>query len=497
MTALDTRPVQPPAEPTAIAETVSATSTPVGPAPAPSAIATSAATTEATPYRWRWPALAVILAGSVMELLDATVTNVAGPTMRAHLGGGTSLIQWLGAAYTLAMTAGLLIGGRLGDIVGRKRMFLIGVAGFTVGSLLCALAFSPETIIAARIVQGLFGAAMIPQGMGLMKEMFPPKELAAAMGLFGPVMGLSAVGGPILAGALTSIDWRLIFLINLPIGAAAALAALRFLPASRPVKGTRLDLTGAVLASAGVVLLVFPLVQGREYGWPVWSFAMMAASVVVLALFAVHQRRKAARGGDPLVAPSLFAKPAFVSGMATGAIYFAAFAGFFLIVGLYTQLGLEYSPLKAALTGVPSSIGMIAGMGLAQAARNHGRKVLLAGTIVMMLGVMALIAVTSPEVSPWQLAPALALTGLGSGLIMSPYFGIVMSAVDPEETGSASGTLSALQQVGSALGLALLGTVYFGTGSVDITLWAAAAMIAATFLVGLLLPKQPTGHPHH
>ncbi|MGP4099337.1 MFS transporter [Nonomuraea sp. KM90] len=493
MTALDTRPAQSPTD-----------STPASPDPVGTAGAATLqppAASEAAPYRWRWPALAVILAGSVMELLDATVTNIAGPTMRADLGGGTSLIQWLGAAYILAMTAGLLTGGRLGDIVGRRRMFLIGVAGFTVGSLLCALAFSPETIIAARIVQGLFGAAMIPQGMGLMKEMFPPRELATAMGLFGPVMGLSAVGGPILAGALTAVDWRLIFLINLPIGAGAALAALRFLPASRPRKGTRLDLPGAVLASAGVVLLVFPLVQGREHGWPAWSFAMVAASVAVFALFAAHQRRKAARGGDPLVAPSLFGKPAFVSGMVTGAIYFAAFAGFLLIVGLYTQLGLHYSPLKAALTGVPSSLGMIAGMGVAQAARRHGRKVLLAGALVMGLGVLAMIVVSGPGVSPWQLAPALAVAGLGSGLIMTPYFGIVMAAVDPSETGSASGTLSALQQVGGALGLALLGTVYFGTGSVQVALGVAAGMIAATFVAGLMLPRQTRDetppHPTH
>ncbi|MFD1931619.1 MFS transporter [Nonomuraea mangrovi] len=234
-------------------------------------------------YRRRWPALFVILAGSVMELLDATVTHIAGPTMRTELGGGTSLIQWLGAAYTLAMTAGLLIGGRLGDIAGRKRMFLIGVTGFTIGSMFCAVAVSPETMIAARVLQGLFGAAMIPQGLGLMKEMFPPKELQAAFGLFGPVMGLSAIGGPILAGWLVSADlfgtgWRMIFLINLPVGIAAVIAAARFLPSSPPAGGVKLDLPGAILASLGTVLIVFPLVQGGEHGWPIWTFAMMAAS---------------------------------------------------------------------------------------------------------------------------------------------------------------------------------------------------------------------------
>ncbi|WP_084963630.1 MFS transporter [Thermoactinospora rubra] len=447
---------------------------------------------EPAPYKWRWPALGVILAGSVMELLDATVTNIAGPTIRADLGGGPALLQWLGAAYVLAMTAGLLTGGRLGDIVGRKRMFLIGMAGFTVGSLLCAVAVSPETVIAARVLQGLFGAAMIPQGMGLMKEMFPPKELQAAFGMFGPVMGLAAVGGPILAGWLVQADllgtgWRMIFLINLPVGLLAALAAARFLPATRPAGGVKLDLPGTLLASLGTVLIVFPLVQGREHGWPAWSFAMMAASLVTFALFVVYEKHRKAHH---LVAPSLLRKPAFLSGLAVGAIYFAAFGGVFMVIGLYTQLGLGFSPLKAALTSVPSSLGMILGMGAAQGLARHGRRVLLAGAVVMGLATTALLVVAEPGVSPWQLAPALAFLGVGSGLVMGPYFGIVMAAVDPAETGSASGTLTAIQQVGNALGLAVLGTVFFGSGSAEITFGVAAGMTALVLVVGLLLPKQ-------
>lgn len=442
-------------------------------------------------YKWRWPALGVILAGSVMELLDATVTNIAGPTMRTDLGGGTSLIQWLGAAYTLAMTAGLLTGGRLGDIVGRKRMFLIGVAGFTIGSLLCAISTGPEAIIAARVIQGLFGAAMIPQGMGLMKEMFPPKELQAAFGMFGPVMGISAIGGPILAGWLVDADlfgtgWRMIFLINLPLGVAAVLAALRFLPATRPAGGVKLDIPGALLASLGTVLIVFPLVQGGEHGWPWWAFAMMAGSVVTFAVFVAYERRK---GEAALVVPSLLRKPAFVSGLAVGAIYFAAFGGVFLVLGLYTQLGLGYSPLKAALTSVPSSVGMIVGMGVASATVRFGRKVLLGGAVVMFFAVVALALIAGPGVTPWQLAPALVFVGLGSGLIMGPYFNIVMAAVDPKETGSASGSLTAIQQVGGALGLAILGTVFFGTGNATVTFGVAAGMIALTFVIGLMLPK--------
>ncbi|MFD0787549.1 MFS transporter, partial [Micromonospora azadirachtae] len=189
---------------------------------------------EPQPYRWRWLALAVILAAEVMDLLDALVTNLAGPAIRAGLGGSASLIQWLGAGYTLAMAIGLITGGRLGDLYGRRRMFLAGVAGFTVASALCALSVSPGMLVASRVAQGLFGAVLLPQGLGIIKEVFPPRELAAAFGAFGPVMGISAVGGPILAGWLVDADlwgtgWRAIFLINLPIGLLALLGALRFL----------------------------------------------------------------------------------------------------------------------------------------------------------------------------------------------------------------------------------------------------------------------------
>ncbi|MEV6907646.1 MFS transporter [Amycolatopsis sp. NPDC051071] len=465
----------------------------------PSGVTSENALTE-KPYRWRWPALFVILTGSVMELLDMTVTSIAGPVMQASLGGGTSMIQWLGVAYTLAMVSGLLTGGRLGDIFGRKRMFLIGAIGFVAGSLFCAVAVSPEMIITARVVQGLFGAAMVPQGLGMMKEMFSGKELQSAFGMFGPVMGLAAVGGPILAGWLVDADlfgtgWRMIFLINLPVGALAVLAALKFLPESRRGTSLTLDIPGALLATAGALLIVFPLVQGREYGWPLWTFAMMAAAVVVFGVFAWFEKRKSHRGGDPLVEPSLFRKRSFLAGMATGTIYFAAFSGFGLVFTLYLQLGLGFSPLKAGLTGVPMSLGMIIGMGLVQAVRKHGRRVLHTGAVIMAAGVVTLLLLIGPDAGPWLIAPALVVAGIGSGLIMGPYFEIALSGVEPSEAGSASGALTSLQQVGGALGLALLGTVFFDAGLADPTaaarrtFWVVAVMVVLTFAVGFLLPK--------
>ncbi|MGW3912510.1 MFS transporter [Streptomyces sp. NPDC005070] len=422
------------------------------------------------PYRWRWAALFVILAAEVMDLLDAVVTNIAGPSMRADLGGGASTLQWLAAAYTLSMAVGLVTGGRLGDIHGRRTMFLVGAAGFTVGSLLCAVSMSPGMLIGARVVQGLFGAVMLPQGLGMIKEMFPPKESQKAFGMFGPVMGLSAVCGPILAGWLVDADyfgtgWRMIFLINLPLGAAAILGAVRYLPKGRSDSKPRLDIPGMILVSVAALLLIFPLVQGREYDWPAWTFLMMGASVVVFVAFAVYESRRSKAGQDPLVVPSLFRKRGFSGGMILGLVFFSAMQGFMLVFNLYTQIGLGYSPLKAGLVMVPWSGGMIVGFGVAQGVVRFGRTVLQAGALVMALGVFGVwltLDQVGSDVGPWQLLPSLLVTGIGMGLLMAPFFDIVLASVEQHETGSAAGTMTAVQQLGGAFGVAILGTVFFG-----------------------------------
>ncbi|MER5383442.1 MFS transporter [Streptomyces sp. NPDC002688] len=422
------------------------------------------------PYRWRWAALFVILAAEVMDLLDAVVTNIAGPSMRADLGGSASTLQWLAAAYTLSMAVGLVTGGRLGDIHGRRNMFLVGAAGFTLGSLLCAISVSPEMLIGARVVQGLFGAVMLPQGLGMIKEMFPPKESQKAFGMFGPVMGLSAVCGPILAGWLVDADyfgtgWRMIFLINLPLGAAALVGALRYLPKTRSDSKPRLDIPGMLLVSLAALLIIFPLVQGREYDWPVWTFLMMGAAVIVFVVFARYESHRSKAGRDPLVVPSLFRKRGFSGGMILGLVFFSTMQGFMLVFNLYTQIGLGYSPLKAGLVMVPWSGGMIVGFGMAQGVVRFGRAVLQAGALVMAVGVFGVwltLDQVGAGVGPWQLLPSLLVTGIGMGLLMAPFFDIVLASVEQHETGSASGTMTAVQQLGGAFGVAILGTVFFG-----------------------------------
>nr|BFE82970.1 hypothetical protein GCM10020093_055710 [Planobispora longispora] len=363
-------------------------------------------------------------------------------------------------------------------------------------------------------MQGLFGAVMLPQGLGMIKEMFPPDEVGKAFGLFGPVMGLSSVGGPILAGWLIDADffgtgWRMIFLINLPLGLAALAAGLRFLPESRSPHPLKLDIPGMLLATLAGLLLVYPLVQGRESGWPVWSFVMMGASIAVFGLFGWFEARKSRTGGDPLVVPTLFRKRAFTGGLLTGLVFFSSMAGFTLVFNLYTQVGLGYSTLKAALVMIPWSLGMVVGFGLAQAVQRFGRKVLQGGVLVMTLGtlgVLLTVSLAGTAVTPWQFVPALLVTGVGMGLLMAPFFDIVLAGVDQQETGSASGTLTAVQQLGGAFGVALLGTVFFDRlaaqaipdfgGVMTTILWVVAGMLLLTFVTAFLLPRQARQEEH-
>jgi hypothetical protein len=313
-------------------------------------------------------------------------------------------------------------------------MFLVGPVGFVVASALCGPAATPEMLVVSRILQGLLGAVLIPQGFGIIKSVFPARELGAAFASFGPAMGLSAVGGPILAGALIAWDvagsgWRAVFLINVPIGPACLALAWKVLPESRADDGPRLDPLGMLLVSAGLVLLVYPLVQGRELGWPAWLFWLLAASVPALACFALHQVRRSRAGRAPLVEPALFRSRAFAGGLVVGLFFFAGLIGFTLALALYLQLGLGFTPLQAGLSQAPWALGMAIGAGLSGAVlgRRFCRPVIQVGAVVVALGLGGLLltlALAAGPVTGWQLAPALLVCGLGSGLLVAPFFDI-------------------------------------------------------------------------
>src|SRR5947209_19864271 len=277
-------------------------------------------TTLTSSRRAAWLGFVVVLAASVMDLLDSTIAQTAAPAIRHDLGGSYAAIEWISAAYTLAMAAVLLLGSRLGDVLGRRRALLMGIGGFVVASGLCAAAPSSNALIGARALQGAVAAIMVPQGFGLIRELFGDEGQQKAFGVFGPVMGLAAVAGPLVGGGLIKLnlfglDWRTIFLVNVPIGLGAIVAGRRFLPRVAPATpDARLDGTSIALAMGGGVALVYPLIQGREHGWPAWSFALLVLGIAMLAAFAVHQGRRARHGRSPLVEPSILRRRPYVAG---------------------------------------------------------------------------------------------------------------------------------------------------------------------------------------
>jgi EmrB/QacA subfamily drug resistance transporter len=446
----------------------------------------------------RWAALAVVLAAGFMQLVDISIVNVAIPSIQRDLDATYSQIQWVLAGYQLAFAVMLITGGRLGDIYGRKRLFMIGMSGFTLASALCGLAQSPEMLIGSRVLQGLFGAIMFPQILSVIQVTFPPKERAGAFGMFGATIGLATIMGPLVGGLLIEADlfglqWRPIFLVNVPIGILALAAAARYLIESRAPRALRLDPIGVAIVTAGLLLLVYPLVQGRDLDWPLWTFLSMAAAVPVLVAFAVYERHKKRLDGSPLIDLDLFRQRSFVPGLAVAGIFFMGIPAFFLIFSLWLQIGLGFSALHAGVTGVPFAVGSaLASAASVRLAPALGRRVLSAGSLLLVAGMAGLIWTVDHyggAVHSWQLIPALLVCGLGLGLVIAPLVNVVLAGIRGQDAGAASGVLSTVQQVGGAVGVALIGVIFFGL------LGSQAAGVADDVLGGLQRDLQGGGLP--
>jgi len=450
----------------------------------------------------RWFVFAVVIAANIMDLMDATIVNVAGPSIRRALGGSASSLQWLAAGYTLAFAVFLITGARLGDMLGRRRLFLIGSAGFTVLSAACSAAPSMAVLIAFRVLQGSFGALMIPQGFGMLKESFDEDEMSKVFGAFGPMMGLSVLAAPILAGALVEanlwgIGWRLVFLINVPIGIAAFAGAVRVLPRTVAHPGIRLDTGGMVLIGAALTAIIYPLIQGHTAGWPAWTFATLVAGAVLLGAFVLWERR---RRSDPLIEPGLLANRTYTTGILVALAFFGAFGGLLLCVSLFAQLGEHFSPIHAGLTLIAMVVGMIAGMGAGFVLVGRlGRHLLHLGVAVIAAGTvgLALTVTGARTASTWDLAPSLFIIGCGAGASFGQLFDFILAGVNMDEVGSASGVLEAVQQLSSALGVAALGTIFFSsfahqlpTHALAVTAWACLVPLAVTFLLLFKLPMR-------
>ncbi|MFC3499535.1 MFS transporter [Micromonospora krabiensis] len=436
--------------------------------------------------------LPVLLISTFMTAIDAFIVNVALPAMQRDLDAGPAALEWVVAGYVLAVAAGLITGGRLGDRYGRRQVFGIGVALFTAASVLCGLAPTVGVLIGARVLQGLAAALLMPQVLAIVRTSVAPAEQPKAIARYGLTMGLGAVFGQLIGGLLIradlfGLDWRLCFLINLPIG-VAALALLRRVPESRH-PATRLDLAGVVLVSAALVALVLPLVEGREQGWPVWTWLSLAAAVLLFALFAATQRRRA----QPLVDLTLFRERAFSVGLVATQVFWMGQASFFLVLALYLQVERGLSALESGVVFIAIGAGYLATSTYAhRIAARLGRQVVSVGALVMAVGLYGMWQAAGHGTG-W-LVPGLAVDGIGMGIALAPLTTTVLSRINPRHTGAAAGVLATVNQTGNAVGVALIGIVFYRaadlTGGFRAGLVALIVLELALAAIIQLLPRR-------
>ncbi|MCG5447219.1 MFS transporter [Micromonospora sp. NIE79] len=422
----------------------------------------------APPNPRRWLILAVILAGAFMILLATTIVNVAVAPIQRDLKSTYTAMEWVIAGYALGYGLLLIPAGRIGDRFGHRKLFLIGVAGFTLASAASALAATPGQLIAFQVVQGMMAGILNPPVLALIQTTFPAKETGKAYGIYGAIGGIATASGPLLGGLLIAWDlngwdWRPVFLLNVPIGLATFVAALILVPESRGRRGG-LDVIGMLLVSAAVLLLAVPLVEGQRLGWPAWTFVSMAAALPALAVFAVWELRRARRAQVPLVSMRLFAHRSFSAGVGISLCYFAGFIGLLFALSLHLQIGLEKSALTTGLILLPFSFGTLVGAAISDnVARALGRGVLMLGAGIVIVGMVGIIATIHWWGSGLELLPALLFAGFGSGLVIAPSVEIVLAGVPWQDAGAASGVLGTAQRLGQAIGVAVAGVVLFGT----------------------------------
>ena len=441
----------------------------------------------------------VMLSGTFLVVLDFFIVNVALPSMQRGLQASAGTLQMVVAGYGLATAAGLITGGRLGDLFGRRRMFMLGLLLFTLASAACGMAPNAELLVAARVLQGLAGALLQPQVLAMIGLAYTGEDRARAFAAYGLTLGLGATLGQLVGGLLIHADlgglgWRSCFLINLPIGLLALLLAPRVIP---PLAngdngaGSRLDIAGMLLAAASSVAVVLPLVEGREQGWPLWSWLCLAAAVPLLAVFARQQRRLAARGGAPLVAPALLANRRFVAGLLTTLAFYVGNASLYFVLALYLQQGLLMDPLTSGLVFTALAIGFFAtSMAGARLARRFGGKPPIAlGALVLATGH----ALQFVNVAGWMghthmvawMVPLLVVQGAGLGMVMAPLVSTVLAGLPPQHAGVASGVLAMVQQASNALGVALIGILFYGRlgSAADASGHGAAFAVALVYLM--------------
>jgi EmrB/QacA subfamily drug resistance transporter len=424
----------------------------------------------ALPSGRRWAALAVLLAGAFMTLIDMTVVNVAIPSIQSGIGAAYQEVEWVVSGYALTYGLMLVAGGRLGDLYGHNRVFVLSLLGFVGASLVCGVTQTGGQLIAARVVQGVMAGLMYPQVTAFIQVFFKGRERGQAYAVLGATIGLASVIGPLVGGALIAADlgstsWRPIFLVNVPVGLVAAAAAIRMVPGSKGPAG-RLDLGGLLLVSTGLFALTLGLIEGRAAGWAWWIYALIAAAGPLFWAFLAWERRQSARGRDTVLDPRLLSSRPFAAGALIALVFFAGFSSLFFTLSLYLQQGLGLSALAAGAASVPFALGAFAGAACTEPLGNRlaGHRLVTIGAAMVLAGLVGLVAVVHAAgvgLHALALAPALLVAGLGCGLVIAPLIELALEGVPWQQAGAAAGVLNAMQRLGTAIGVALVGVTLF------------------------------------
>ncbi|WP_308115196.1 MULTISPECIES: DHA2 family efflux MFS transporter permease subunit [unclassified Rhodococcus (in: high G+C Gram-positive bacteria)] len=470
--------------------------------------------------------LCACLMAVFMLMIDVTIVNVALPSIADDIGADASAQALIVSSYTLAFACTLLTGAWLGGLVGRRTVFVCGMAGFVAASILCGLAGSPELLVAARVIQGIAGGLVSGQTVAVIASSFPRERHSVVFAMYGATAGGAAVLGPSIGGVLVSLDllqwgWRTVFFVNAPIGLTALALAALSLSDARPATLPRLDLRGVVLSTLGLVLLVYPLTHSYRHGWSLPTVLSVVASMAFCALFVVHEKRWSRMDHEPMLRLELFRRRTFAIGCALSILMFGSFTGFFFTVSLSLQFGLELSPVRTGVVTVPFALGAAVFSVLSpKLFARIGTRMLPLGFVLFGVSLLCFAALSYHESTAKSVA-ALALPlfvgGAGIGVFVAPLQTTIVSGTDSSTVGSASGIIPTVQQVGQAVGLALVGLLFFHqlsdlTPSVppDSVGWASAqpyvvaqrhvffvltAVVAASALLALALPKKVESPP--
>jgi len=454
-----------------------------------------------------------------MALLDVTIVNVALPSIQHGLHASNSTLEWVVAGYSLTIGLALITAGRIGDNIGHRKTFLLGLSLFTLASLTCCLAHNSGEIIISRLVQGFGAGIYTPAITSFIQLLFQGKNRSKAFSFFGATIGLSTALGPLIGGLLVQAGganwgWRLVFLVNIPIGLVVLPLAHHMLPRDVTVKEKhRLDPIGIGLLSVALLLLLIPLVEGQQLDWPLWTFVCMAAAIPLFIFLLVWESRLEARGQEPLLATHLLRKSSFAAGSILALVYFASFTSIFFTISIFWQEGLGRGALATGLAIVPFALGsMVSASQSHKISSRIGRWVLVIGCSLMGLGlsfVLVMLHLHVVDISAWYLAGPLLVAGVGNGLFIAPNQDFILASVPRHDAGSAAGMLATAQRIGSSLGIALVATTLFSNIHIKHQTDAIAkafshgaqlativnvALVAAAVALVFILPKNTSGN---